>query len=121
MCVIVRGAFVGTVVLCVADGAAFLVDAGRLQSPFGRVNMVFNNAGVALIADVVEMCWEDVEWLMGINFGGVVNGTKAFLPYLIASGDGHLVNTSSVFGLVGIPSQSAYNAAKFGVDRKGVV
>src|SRR3546814_10953566 len=52
---------------------------------------------------------------MGINFGGVVNGTKAFLPYLIASGDGHLVNTSSVFGLVGIPRQSAYNDAKFGV------
>jgi short-subunit dehydrogenase len=52
---------------------------------------------------------------MGINFWGVINGSKAFLPHLIASGDGHLVNISSVFGFVGVPSQSAYNAAKFGV------
>ena len=52
---------------------------------------------------------------MGLNFWGVIHGTQAFLPHLIASGDGHLVNVSSVFGFVGVPSQSAYNAAKFGV------
>ncbi len=52
---------------------------------------------------------------MGINFWGVVYGTKAFLPHLKASGEGHIVNLSSVFGLLSIPSQSAYNAAKFGV------
>ncbi|MCZ4553711.1 MULTISPECIES: SDR family NAD(P)-dependent oxidoreductase [Mycobacteriales] len=115
MCRTAHRAKVETAVLDVADRAAFQDYAESVQSSFGAVNMVFNNAGVALGADVVDMSWEDFDWLMGINFGGVVNGTKAFLPYLIASGDGHLVNTSSVFGLVGIPSQSAYNAAKFGV------
>jgi short-subunit dehydrogenase len=61
------------------------------------------------------MTYEDFDWIMGINFWGVIHGTKAFLPHLIASGDGHLVNVSSVFGLVGVPTQSAYNATKFAV------
>jgi butyryl-CoA dehydrogenase len=61
------------------------------------------------------MSYEDFEWLMNINFWGVVHGTKAFLPHLKAAGEGHVVNLSSVFGLISVPSQSAYNAAKFGV------
>ena len=61
------------------------------------------------------MSYEDFEWLMAIDFWGVVYGTKAFLPHLKASGEGHVVNVSSVFGLVSVPSQSAYNAAKFAV------
>ena len=61
------------------------------------------------------MSYDDLDWLMGINLWGVVYGTKAFLPHLKAAGVGHIVNMSSVFGLLGIPSQSAYNAAKFGV------
>ena len=61
------------------------------------------------------MSYDDFEWLMNINFWGVVHGTKAFLPHLKAAGEGHVVNLSSVFGLISIPSQSAYNAAKFGV------
>ena len=61
------------------------------------------------------MSYEDFEWLMGINFWGVVHGTKAFLPHLAAAGEGHIVNLSSVFGLISVPSQSAYNAAKFAV------
>jgi short-subunit dehydrogenase len=61
------------------------------------------------------MSYEDFEWLMNINFWGVVHGTKAFLPHLRAAGEGHVVNLSSVFGLISVPSQSAYNAAKFGV------
>lgn len=81
----------------------------------GKINLVFNNAGVALGASVEGMRYEDLEWLMNINFWGVVHGTKAFLPHLKATGDGHIINTSSVFGLVGIPSQSAYNSAKFAV------
>lgn len=81
----------------------------------GKVNLVFNNAGVALGASVEGMRYEDLEWLMNINFWGVVHGTKAFLPHLKATGDGHVINTSSVFGLAGVPSQSAYNAAKFAV------
>ncbi|SIN58346.1 Putative short chain dehydrogenase/reductase [Mycobacteroides abscessus subsp. abscessus] len=70
---------------------------------------------MALSADVKDMEWDDFDWLMNINFWGVAHGTKAFLPHLIESGDGHIVNVSSVFGLMGIPSQSAYNAAKFAV------
>jgi butyryl-CoA dehydrogenase len=77
--------------------------------------MIFNNAGVALGATVEDMNYDDFEWLMNINFWGVVYGTKAFLPYLKQAGEGHIINISSIFGLVGIPTQSAYNAAKFAV------
>jgi len=70
---------------------------------------------VALSANVTAMSYDSFRWLMDINFWGVVNGTLAFLPHLRASGSGHVVNISSVFGLLGIPSQSAYNSAKFAV------
>ncbi len=99
----------------VADRAAVYAWADQVVREHGKVNLIFNNAGVALGATVEGMCYEDFEWLMNINFWGVVYGTKAFLPHLRASGDGHIINTSSVFGLAGIPSQSAYNAAKFAV------
>jgi len=89
--------------------------ADEVVDQHGTVNLIFNNAGVGLGASVEGMAFEDFEWLMNINFWGVVNGTKAFLPHLRASGEGHVINISSVFGLVSIPSQSAYNAAKFGV------
>ncbi|SHK63216.1 Short-chain dehydrogenase [Pseudonocardia thermophila] len=101
--------------LDVADRTALLAHADAVVTEFGQVNLVVNNAGVALMATVEEMSWEDLDWLMGVNFWGVVHGTKAFLPHLIASGEGHLVNVSSVFGLIGVPTQSAYNAAKFAV------
>lgn len=101
--------------LDVADRNAVLAHADDVADEFGGVNVVVNNAGVALGATVEEMSFEDYDWLLGINLGGVVNGTKAFLPHLIASGDGHVVNISSVFGFVGVPTQSAYNAAKFAV------
>ncbi len=101
--------------LDVADRAAVLAHAEEVVADFGGVNLVINNAGVALVAPVLEMSWEDLDWVMNIDFWGVAHGTKAFLPHLIASGDGHLVNVSSVFGLVGVPTQSAYNAAKFAV------
>ncbi|HET6288999.1 MAG TPA: SDR family NAD(P)-dependent oxidoreductase [Amycolatopsis sp.] len=101
--------------LDVADRDAVLAHAEEVAVDFGGANVVVNNAGVALGATVEEMSWDDYDWLMGINLGGVVNGTKAFLPQVIASGDGHIVNLSSVFGFIGVPTQSAYNAAKFGV------
>jgi butyryl-CoA dehydrogenase len=99
----------------VADRDAFYAFAERVTGHFGAAHLVFNNAGVALGATVEDMSYEDFEWLMGINFWGVVHGTKAFLPHLKAAGDGHIVNVSSVFGLIGVPTQSAYNASKFAV------
>jgi butyryl-CoA dehydrogenase len=101
--------------LDVADRDAVYAWADQVVEDHGKVNLIFNNAGVALAATIEAMSYEDFEWLMNINFWGVVYGTKAFLPHLKAAGEGHVVNLSSVFGLISIPSQSAYNAAKFAV------
>ena len=76
---------------------------------------VFNNAGVAVSSSVLDTVVEDDQWLHDINFHGVVNGTRAFLPILVEQDAGVIVNTSSVFGLAGMPNQSAYCAAKFAV------
>jgi len=101
--------------LDVSDRAAFATYAAAVREHFGRVNVVVNNAGVTMTGDFEEISYDDFEWIMGINFWGVVHGTKEFLPHLIASGDGHLVNISSLFGLVSMPGQSMYNAAKYAV------
>ncbi|MCV7303504.1 SDR family NAD(P)-dependent oxidoreductase [Mycobacterium barrassiae] len=76
---------------------------------------VFNNAGVAVAGTVLDGAPEDDQWLWDINFGGVINGTRAFLPILVEQGDGAIVNTSSVYGLMAVPNQSAYCSAKFAV------
>lgn len=102
-------------VVDVASRPAMYEWADSVVQTHGRANLIFNNAGVALGSTVEAMSWEDMDWLMDINFWGVVHGTKAFLPHLVRSGDGHVVNVSSVFGLISVPTQSAYNAAKFGV------
>ena len=99
----------------VADRNAVYAWADSVVADHEKVNLIINNAGVALGATVESMSYEDFEWLMNTNFWGVVYGTKAFLPYLKQSGEGHVVNLSSVFGLISVPSQSAYNAAKFAV------
>jgi len=99
----------------VADRNAVYAWADQVVADHGRVNLIFNNAGVALAAGIEAMSYEDFEWLMSINFWGVVHGTKAFLPHLKAAGEGHVINMSSVFGLISVPGQAAYNAAKFGV------
>jgi NAD(P)-dependent dehydrogenase (short-subunit alcohol dehydrogenase family) len=99
----------------VADREAVYAWAGKVVEEHGKANLIFNNAGVALASTVEGMSYGDFEWLMDVNFWGVVHGTKAFLPHLKASGDGHIINLSSVFGLAGIPTQSAYNSAKFAV------
>ena len=79
------------------------------------IGAVFNNAGVAVTSSVLESNPEDDNWLWDINFHGVVNGTRAFLPILVEQDEGAIVNTSSVFGLAGMPNQSAYCSAKFAV------
>jgi short-subunit dehydrogenase len=81
----------------------------------GQVNLIFNNAGVAVGGTVEGVSYEDFEWIMSINFWGVVYGTKAFLPLLRASGDGHVVNISSLFGIIAVPGMGTYNASKFAV------
>jgi NAD(P)-dependent dehydrogenase (short-subunit alcohol dehydrogenase family) len=101
--------------LDVADRAAVLAHADEVASTFGGVHLVVNNAGVAVAGTIEETTFEDFDWLLGINLNGVINGSKAFLPHLIASGDGHLVNLSSVFGLVAPAFNGAYCTAKFGV------
>jgi NAD(P)-dependent dehydrogenase (short-subunit alcohol dehydrogenase family) len=101
--------------LDVSDRAAFLAYADAVAEQFGRVNVIVNNAGVTMTGDFEDMTLEEFDWIMGINVDGVVTGTKAFLPHLIASGDGHIVNISSLFGLVSMPGQSAYNASKYAV------
>ncbi len=101
--------------LDVGKREAIYAHADEVAKNFGRVNLVINNAGVAVNATVRELSDADFEWLMDINFWGVIHGTRAFLPHLTASGDGHVVNISSIFGMIGVPKQSAYNAAKFAV------
>jgi short-subunit dehydrogenase len=89
--------------------------ADQVVRDHGKVNLIFNNAGVALTAPLEHVKLSDFEWIVGINFWGVVYGTQAFLPHLKASGDGHIINTSSLFGLMSVPTQGCYNATKFAV------
>jgi NAD(P)-dependent dehydrogenase (short-subunit alcohol dehydrogenase family) len=99
--------------LDVASREAVYDWADRVVKDHGKVNLIFNNAGVELVSSVEGISYEDFEWLMNINFWGVIYGTKAFLPHLKAAGEGHIVNISSVFGLASMPGQCAYNSAKF--------
>ncbi|WP_248798599.1 SDR family NAD(P)-dependent oxidoreductase [Pseudomonas sp. MWU13-2105] len=104
-----------TRVLDVAERQALFDWAATTAAEHGAVNLVFNNAGVALSSTIEGMSQEDLDWIVGINFWGVVHGTQAFLPYLKQTGNGHIINTSSVFGLFAQPGMSAYNATKFAV------
>ena len=106
----VRGHFVD-----VADRQSVQQWADEVMSEHGRVDLVVNNAGVAVAATIGAMRLEDLDWLMGVNFWGVVHGTTAFLPHLKAGGEGHIVNVSSVFGLLSVPTQAAYCASKSAV------
>ncbi len=89
--------------------------ADDVHRDFGGCDFLFNNAGVTLIATVEHSTIEEIEWLLGINLWGVIYGTKAFLPGMLERRSGCIVNLSSMFGLAGIPTQSAYNVSKFGV------
>lgn len=101
--------------LDVSDRKAFYTWADDVVAFHGKVNMIINNAGVALSGTVASLSIEDYEWIMNINVWGVIYGTKAFLPYLEQSGEGHVVNISSIFGLTSQPLMSGYNASKFAV------
>ncbi len=101
--------------LDVTEREAFELYADAVVGHFGKVNQVYNNAGIAFAGAIEVSGFKDIEKVMDVDFWGVVNGTKVFLPHLIASGDGHVINVSSIFGLFAVPGQAAYNAAKFAV------
>jgi len=102
-------------VVDVADRAALASFVDAVISEHGRVTHVINNAGVALGGTLKEVSLDEIEWLMGVNFWGVVHGTKLFLPYLVKEPEAHIDNISSLFGLVAPPGRTAYCASKFAV------
>jgi len=110
-----KGVKVTTAKLDVASREAVYAWAEQTAKDHGGVNLIFNNAGVALNAPLDTISQKDFEWIVDINFWGVVYGSQAFLPFLKASGDGHIINTSSLFGLIGTPGTGAYSATKFAV------
>lgn len=89
--------------------------AAAVRAHFGVVHQIYNNAGVTHYGQVERVQFKDIERVFDVNFWGVVNGTKAFLPHVLESGNGHVVNISSLFGLITFPGQNAYNASKFAV------
>lgn len=100
----------------VSDKTAFKAFANKVESEYGQVDVMINNAGVALgkiSIDKIEL--EDFEWLMGINFWGMVYGSKFFLPLLKKQKEAALLNVSSIFGFAGIAYQGAYCSSKFAI------
>ncbi len=101
--------------LDVTERESFQLYADGVADHFGKVNQIYNNAGIAYIGDVEVTPFKEIERVIDVDFWGVVNGTQAFLPHLIASGDGHVVNVSSLFGIFSAPGQAGYSSAKFAV------
>jgi NAD(P)-dependent dehydrogenase (short-subunit alcohol dehydrogenase family) len=106
---------VTTHVIDVSDKGQVAVFAREVVEAHGRANLLINNAGVGLFGEVEQISIEDIEWLMGVNFWGVVHGVKHFLPILRQQPQAHIVNISSVFGIIGPAGHSAYAASKFAV------
>lgn len=102
-------------VLDVSDRDAVFRHAEEVVAHFGGVHYVINNAGTSVMATVEHSTLEEIERVLAINLWGVIYGTKAFLPKLLAQGEGCVVNVSSVFGIVATPCSGAYTVSKFGV------
>jgi len=113
------GGDVTTYLVDVANKDAVYAFADQIAADMGGADIVLNNAGVAQVARVDALTYDDFEWVMNIDFWGMVYGTKAFLPQMQAKGAnggaGHILNVSSIFGLISVPSQAAYNSAKFAI------
>lgn len=101
--------------LDVSKRDAIFAHADEVQRDFGTAHFIFNNAGVTMAATFENMTPDEMEWLLDIDLYGVIWGSKAFLPMMLAQREGHVVNISSIFGFIGYPAQAAYNIAKFGV------
>jgi NAD(P)-dependent dehydrogenase (short-subunit alcohol dehydrogenase family) len=99
----------------VSNRQAVFAHADDVRRGFGTAHFVVNNAGATMVGTVEHLTIDEIEWQLGINLWGVIYGTKAFLPTMLAQSEGCIVNISSVFGLAGFPAQSAYNISKFGV------
>ena len=104
-----------TAVVDMGSRDAVLDYASEVVAHFGQVNQVYNNAGIAFARSVLESEWADYERVLRVNLEGVIHGTQAFLPHLIASGDGHVINVSSLNGYLAQPGMSHYCASKFAV------
>lgn len=101
--------------LDVSDRNAFEEYSQTVINELGHADLLINNAGVALAQSVKDCSYDDFEWIMNINFWGVVHGTKSFLPHMLTRPEAAIVNVSSIFGIIALPTQSQYNAAKFAV------
>ena len=99
----------------VANRDAMAAFRDAVLKTHGRAELLVNNAGVALMGTVAQVSLEDIEWLMDVNFWGVVHGVKLFLPVLRQQAEAHIVNLSSIFGIIAPPGQAPYCASKFAV------
>jgi NAD(P)-dependent dehydrogenase (short-subunit alcohol dehydrogenase family) len=106
---------VTTHIVDVSDKGRVAEFAREVVEAHGRAHLLINNAGVGLFGMAEQLSIEDIEWLMGVNFWGVIYGVKHFLPILRRQPEGHIVNISSIFGIVGPVGHSAYAASKFAV------
>ncbi len=104
------------ILLDVTDRAAFADAADEAERVFGPVQLLFNTAGVSIFGPLEKSTYNDYDWQMGVNFGGVVNGIQTFVPRMIEYGKGgHIVNTSSVGGIIAAGPAGIYSASKFAV------
>lgn len=114
-----HGTRVTTHAVDVADAERMERLVAEVVAAHGGVHLVVNNAGVSVTGTLEEQSLEDLRWIVGVNFWGVVHGCKLFLPALrrarAAGAEAHIVNVSSMFGLIGLPTQSSYCATKFAV------
>lgn len=99
----------------VSDRSAVVEHAKNAVDHFGKIDGVFNNAGILYAGNVVDSDFDAIERVLAVDYWGVVHGTKAFLPHILQSDGGHVVNVSSAFGMMAAPGYSAYNSAKFAV------
>ena len=109
------GVKVTTHIVDVSDKEGMQAFAAEVEREHGRVSILLNNAGVAIYGKAEELSIEDYEWLMSINFWGVVYGTKLFMPLLKQQSQAYILNISSIFGIIAPVGQTAYCASKFAV------
>ena len=106
---------VSSYVLDVADKEAIESLPQKVIDQHGKVDLVFNNAGVSTGSHFKDMEEDNWDWVMGINLHGVINSTRAFIPHLLNRPEAAIINTSSIFGMVAVPGQTVYHATKFAV------